>query len=157
MSLSKNLRQTQDASPRPSTPNASGTVTAGSRLERDIQIIRAIFLPQHDDDEIRKRLGNAWFIVHGALLEVGDSIVNERLKNESEFNADVGRGSKGERKLIALLRSMAKEEVPWRELFENGTLLSSDAKYANHHILSLEAFLKPELEKRTDPATAHGA
>ncbi|KAF8498580.1 hypothetical protein F5888DRAFT_1802761 [Russula emetica] len=107
MSLSKNLRQTD------------------------------IFLPQHDDDEIRKRLGNTWFIVHGALLQAGDSIVKERLKNESEFNADVGRGSKGERKLIALLRSMTKEEVPWRELYEN------------------EAFLKPELERRTDPSTAH--
>ena len=31
------------------------------------------------------------------------------------------------------------------------------SKYADHHILSLEAFLKPEPDNKTDPTTALGA
>jgi hypothetical protein len=43
----------------------------------------------------------------------------------SQFEEKVKSGSKEERELIDLLRSMAKQEVPWRGLFEHGTLLSS--------------------------------
>jgi hypothetical protein len=32
-----------------------------------------------------------------------------------------------------------------------------DAEHTDHHILSLEAFFKPELEKKTNPTTARGA
>jgi hypothetical protein len=32
-----------------------------------------------------------------------------------------------------------------------------DAEHTDYHILSLEAFFKPESEKKTDLTTAHGA
>jgi len=64
-----------------------------------------------------------------------------------EFKAYVMPGSHGERELIRLLRSMVKQDVPWRDLFEIGTLLSSLWRQAEHHILSPEAFFKPEPEK----------
>ena len=52
---------------------------------------------------------------------------------------------------------MGKQEVPWNDLFENGeSILPLDAKHTDRHILSLDAFLKPELEK-ADPITALGA
>jgi len=137
MSLSENPQQTQfkprdpsPLAPHPFTPpSASATVAAKSKLERSIQqackTLRRIFYPEDDDGEIQKNLGVAWVKVYGALSEAGDSNQKERLRNESEFNAYVRHGSNGERELIKLLRSMAKQEVPWRDLFDSGTLLSS--------------------------------
>jgi hypothetical protein len=110
-----------------STPSA--TVTAGSKLEMEIQdaseALRRMFLPEDDDDDIKKYLNTAWFYVHDALLRGGDSKLKERLKNESEFRAHVRPGSNGERSLLTLVRSMAKRQVPRRNLFEHGTFLSS--------------------------------
>jgi hypothetical protein len=84
-----------------------------------------IFLPEDNEDEIKKILGSAWYVVHNALSHAGDLNRRERLRNEDEFNAYVRPGSNGERKLLQLMGSMAKQQVPWRDLFENGTLLSS--------------------------------
>jgi hypothetical protein len=55
---------------------------------------------------------------------------------------------------------MAKQEVPWKNLFQNGTLLFvplTPTEHTDHYIPSLEAFLNPEPENETDPATARGA
>jgi hypothetical protein len=64
-------------------------------------------------------------IVNRAILQAGDSNQKRRLKNQSEFKAYVKFEGDVERELIKLLRSMAKQEVPWRGLFDNGTLFSS--------------------------------
>jgi hypothetical protein len=109
-------------------PSAPCPSTAPSKSEKAIQhacdIFRVLFLPEDDDDKIQQRLSISWFNVHSAISQAGDLNQKERLRNESEFNAYVtARGSNGERKreLIKLLRSMAKQEVPWRNLFQNGT------------------------------------
>jgi hypothetical protein len=64
-------------------------------------------------------------MVSRAISQAGDSNQKGRLKNQSEFEAYVKPGSDGERELIKFLRSMAKQEVPWRDLLDNGTLFSS--------------------------------
>jgi hypothetical protein len=79
-------------------------------------------------------LRKTW-VMPGTFLQVQipgprDSILKKRLKeslrNKSKFNACVRPGSNGKGELIKLLRrSMAKQVVPWRDLFENGTLLLS--------------------------------
>ena len=109
--------------------SASGTVATGSELEKTIQIVcrwlEGRFKAEHGDDSIKKGLDFAWFAVRQVILKAGDSNQKECLKNESEFNAYVTSGSDGERELIKLLRRMAKQEVPWRDLFDNGTLILS--------------------------------
>jgi hypothetical protein len=58
---------------------------------------------------------------------------------------------------------MAKQQVPpWKNFFKNGTLLFvplTPAEHTDHHNPAslLEAFLTPESEEKTDPATARGA
>ena len=131
MSLSENLQQPQsepgDPSARPSTPpSASGTVAADSNLEKSIQEacepFGRIFLREDEDNWVKKSL--AWFAVGGAISRAEGSNQKERLRNKSEFMDYVMPGSHGERELIKLLKSTMKQEVPWRDLFENGTLLS---------------------------------
>jgi hypothetical protein len=109
-------------------PSALCPSTTPSRSEKAIQqacdILRVLFLPEDDVDTIQQRLSIAWFNVHSAISRAGDLNQKERLRNEGEFNAYVmARGSNGERKgeLVKLLRSMAKQETPWRDLFQNGT------------------------------------
>ena len=119
-----------DPSAHTSTPqSASGTVAAGSKLEMQIQDVcksfRRTLLPEDDDDAIKKELGTTWFRVYNTLSKTGNSKLKDRLRNESEFKAYVRPGSNGERQLLTLLRSMAKQQVPWRNLFEHGTSLSS--------------------------------
>jgi hypothetical protein len=115
-------------------PSTSVTVAAESKLENAIQrhckVLRAIVSPEdppEDDDHIiiQYELGWSWFSVHNAISQAGDLSQKERLRNQSEFKAYVTPGSNGERKLIKLLRSMAKQEVPWTNLFKNGTFLLS--------------------------------
>ncbi|KAF8491845.1 hypothetical protein F5888DRAFT_1892004 [Russula emetica] len=57
-------------------------------------------------------------------------------RNRSEFLAHAKPESNVERELIKLVRSMAKGQVDWGDLFQH------------------EVFFKPELEKKTDPTTA---
>jgi len=116
------------SAPRPST-SASGNVAAGSELEEAIQeaceFFEDVFKAEHDDNRIRRNLNGAWGTVRVALSRAGDSNLKGRLRDESEFRAYVKPGSDRVQELIKLVRSMAKGQVPWRDLFENGTLLSS--------------------------------
>jgi hypothetical protein len=135
MSFSENPQQMRNEpgdspAPHPSTPpNASGTVAADhSNLEKSIQnackFLKRIFPLEYDDDWIKDNLSLTWVIVREAISGAGGSNMKERLKKMSEFRAYVMPGSHGERELIKLMRSMVKLEVPWTDLFENGTLLS---------------------------------
>jgi hypothetical protein len=66
-------------------------------------------------------LDMVWVRVCGVLKQAGDSNLKRHLKNKSEFRAHVEPGSVHEQELINLVRSMAKGQVPWRDLLENGT------------------------------------
>jgi hypothetical protein len=132
VSLSENPQQMQ-SKPDPSTPRppsgASGAVVPGSKLDQAIQNAGAeledAFRAELDDNRIRNRLDFAWIKVRNAIDKAGDSKLMKRLKDESEFFSYVSPGSDNERELINLLRSMAAQEVPWRDLFKSGTSLSS--------------------------------
>jgi hypothetical protein len=106
-------------------PSASGTVAAGPELENAIQLacesFEDIFKAVHDDNRIRMYLDILWLKVCGALEQAGDSDLKGRLKSKSEFCAHVEPESDQEQELINLVRSMANGQVPWRNLFENGT------------------------------------
>jgi len=109
-------------------PSASATVAAGPKLEKAIKSLKANFKAEHDDDTIKGNLGVAWLNVYDVYTDIstaGGTNQKERLKESSDFKKYVKSGSEGERKLITLLRSMAEQQVPWSELFENGTSLSS--------------------------------
>ena len=88
-------------------------------------MLARLFLPGSNEDEIKGNLKYTWIAVHGALFHAGDSNQKARLRNMSEFDAYVRPGSNGERDLLQLVGSMAKQQVPWRNLFYNGTLLLS--------------------------------
>jgi hypothetical protein len=109
--------------PPPTPPSASGTVMAKLSPE-SIQIFSEIFSPDRNDAIIKTGLGFAWMKVHDAIQAVGDSKLKTRVRNQSEFKSYVAHGS-NEEQLVNLLKRMAKKEVPWEELFENGTLLTS--------------------------------
>ena len=116
--------------PRPSMPpSAGGTVASGAKLDKAIQdackILDAIFKAHLDDDWIRYSLIFVWSQVHYAIEQAGDSNLEKRRRKKDEFDSYVTPGSDQERKLINLVRSMAKHEVPWKDLLQNGTLLSS--------------------------------
>ena len=150
--------------PHTSTPpSANDTVEAGSDLEQAIERackgLKRCFYPEDEDDEIKRNMINAWNFVYVAISQAGSPELKERLRNRDEFSAYVRPGHEGEQELLELLRSMAKEQVPWKKLFVNGTLLKLpfDAEHTNHHILSPEAFLKPEPDETADPDTALGA
>jgi hypothetical protein len=82
------------------------------------------FSDKDNDDKIKKNLYFAWSIVNNVISEAGDPNLKERLRDLTEFKEYVKPGSKREQELVTLLRSMAKKdpEVPWEDLFENGTL-----------------------------------
>ncbi len=139
MSSSRNPRETQRADRTwihdrggPSAPHPlasmppSPTVVAGKILDETIieeacEMLGLSFSPKRDNDNhIREHLGVARAFVHGALSRAGDSKLKGRLRNEYNFNAYLKSDGK-EQELVDLLRSMAKQEVPWRNLFENGT------------------------------------
>ena len=133
MSLSENSQQTQSepggptaSAPHPSVPpNFSGTLTTEPNLEKSIQqaceILRRNFLPEDDDSMIQQSLVYAWFSVYNVISQAGGSDLKERRRNLSEFEAYTRPGSNGERELAKLLRSMANQELAWRNLFDNGT------------------------------------
>ncbi|KAI0284997.1 hypothetical protein BGY98DRAFT_946592 [Russula aff. rugulosa BPL654] len=148
MSLSKNPQQMQ-SEPGPSMPpTAGGTVTAETKLDNAIQhackMLDAIYKPQSDDEWIRRSLDHVWATVFTFVQEVGDSNLEKRLRELSEFKSHVTPGGDQERKLVNLVRSMVKQEAPWRDLLKN------------------EAFFKSEKEEETnlvitDPALTEGA
>jgi hypothetical protein len=62
----------------------------------------------------------------GVTIELaGDSKLKKRVRNESEFRSYAARGSEKEQELTNLLKRMARKEVPWEDLFENGISLMS--------------------------------
>jgi hypothetical protein len=107
-----------DPSARPSTQ---------AKLEEAIQPVKLHIKAEHDDNSIKANLDIVWLFVNRAISQAGDSNQKRRLKSQSEFEAYVKSEGDVERELelIKLLRSMAKQEVPWRDLFDNGTLFSS--------------------------------
>ena len=113
------------SAPPPTPPSASGTVVA-KLSPKIIQSFSTLFSPdQNDSDAIIKAiLDFAWLKVNNAIQVAGDSKLKRRVRNQSEFNSYVAHGS-NEEQLVNLLKRMAKKEVPWEELFENGTLLTS--------------------------------
>jgi hypothetical protein len=118
-----------DPSARPSRPpSSSGTVAARLKLETAIQddfkSFKRNFLPDDDDDEIRKNLSLAWTIVNRVISQAGTSKLKKCLRDLSEFEAYV-KPENQERGLVKLLGIMAKQQVSWKLLFENGTLPSS--------------------------------
>ena len=111
-----------------------------------------------DDNLIKSNFTFAWVLVHHVISTAGNPIQKEHLRDLSEFRERVKSGSKEERELIDLLQSMVKQDVPWRNIFENGNCFRPfDAEHTDHHIPSLEAFFKSESEKKFDLTTAHGA
>ncbi len=135
MSSNKNLPQTQrsrvhergePSAPRPSTPPS--TVATDTILEKAIQracdSLGRIFPSEDDDDLIQENLSVAWTLVHMALSQAGDLNLKERLRDKPDFDAYVNSNREKE-ELIKLLRSMANQKVPWKDLFKHGTLLSS--------------------------------
>jgi hypothetical protein len=111
---------------RPSIPRSSIpiTIAAGPELDRAIEDLQQFFRATDDDNMIRCTLGITRAIVHDLVNEAGDSNLQKHFRNESEFHSYVTDGSNGEQ-LVNLLRRMVKGEVPWEDLFKNGTLLSS--------------------------------
>ncbi len=135
MSSNKSLPQTQrsrvhergePSAPRPSTPPS--TVATDTILEKAIQracdSLGRIFCSEDDDDLIQENLSVAWTLVHMALSQAGDLNLKERLRDKPDFDAYVNSNREKE-ELIKLLRSMANQKVPWKDLFKHGTLLSS--------------------------------
>jgi hypothetical protein len=110
-------------------PSASRTVTEGSGLDKAIQIasetLELNFKAENDDDVIKRRLGVAWIVVRDTIRDAGDPTWLQHFRTESEFASYVKRGSDGEQKLVNLLRRIAERQVPWKDLFINGTFLSS--------------------------------
>ncbi len=105
-------------------PSASDTVVAGSTLEKACATLRRIISPEDDDDQIKENLSYVWVSVHKTISQARPNL-KERLRDHSEFMDYVTSGSNREQDFIKLLRNMAKQEVLWSELFENGTLLLS--------------------------------
>ena len=144
MSSSRNPRETQRAdrtwihdrggpsaphplaSTPPSPTAAAGKVLNETAIESACKTLGGIYSPTCNGDYIRNtlRLVVAGALVRGALSQAGDSKLKGRLRRESDFKANLESDGK-KQELVDLLRSMAKKQVLWRNLFENGTLLSS--------------------------------
>jgi hypothetical protein len=113
----------------PSTlPSASDTVAEGSELDKVIQDARETledtFKVEYDDNKFKGRLKMVKSLVRDTIM-AGDPTRKERLRTESDFDSHVKAGSNEERNLVNLLRRMVEGQVPWKDLFLNGTLLSS--------------------------------
>ncbi len=114
------------ASTPPSPTAAAGKVLNETAIESACKTLGGIYSPTCNGDYIRNtlRLVVAGALVRGALSQAGDSKLKGRLRRESDFKANLESDGK-KQELVDLLRSMAKKQVVWRNLFENGTLLSS--------------------------------
>jgi hypothetical protein len=87
--------------------------------------LERLFTTEDDDDNIKVNLDVALTIVRKYIRLAGDSNLKKRVRNESEFRSYVVPGSDEEQELTNLLKRMARKEVPWKDLFENSTLLMS--------------------------------
>src|SRR5579863_7450500 len=106
-------------------------------LERNVKI-------GHDDARIRRSLKYVWLAVNHALLILAkDPSMGTLLANKEEFQQNVKQ--KGEQQFIELLRDIA-EKNSWRDLLENGTFFLSFDLERSDHLLSLDVFLKRNLE-----------
>ena len=105
-----------------------------TQLERAIQ-------PGDDDVYIRRSLGTVWINVNHALAK--DPGMTTRLASKEEFEQNVQQN--GEQQFITLLRDVAKKHS-WRNLLENGTSFISFVLRRSDHLLSLDVFLKRNLE-----------
>lgn len=110
-------------------PSASDTVAAGSELEKAIQdaceTLENVFKAEYDDNRIKKVLIYAWTLDHRLQSYLG----GRGYKPKGTRGCPGGICSK----MVHCFRSF-------------------DAEHSDHHILSLEAFLKPKSE--TNPARA---
>ena len=148
---------------------------AESNLEKSIrdacETLEDVFKAQHDDNRIK----NIWVmpVSPSTMLHSGYSglpgsnprparIRNVILETISNLMLMSGLGSNGKRELRSTARRdrrcpfrINRPRAPGRIYL---TMLHCsrpfDAEHTDHHILSLKAFLKPEPEKKTDPATA---
>ncbi len=114
----------------PTSPSGAAAVT--SELDDKIQRTRRlgrnlerIFTTEDDDESIKASLHVAWTIVINDIELAGDSNLKKRVRNRSEFYSYVASGSDEEQELTNLLKRMVRNEVPWEELLEHGTLLTS--------------------------------
>jgi hypothetical protein len=89
-----------------------------------LDFLSKIFSPDDDDGYIQENLTVARAIVKMAISGAGMEELKKRFRQEPEFDAYVKVENQG-RELVKLLGRMAKQQVPWKLLFENGTLLSS--------------------------------
>ena len=103
-------------------------------LERNVKI-------SDDDARIRRSLKYVWHAVNHALAK--DPSMSTLLANKEEFQQNVKQ--KGEQQFIELLRDIA-EKNSWRDLLENGTFFLSFDLERSDHLLSLDVFLKRNLE-----------
>ena len=94
-------------------------------IQTECEILKLLFKAENDDKVIKARLHYAQSTVYNIIKETGDSKMEARLRTASDFLYYVKPGSDEERTLINLLRRMVEGQVPWEELFRNGTLLSS--------------------------------
>ena len=138
-----------------------GTVAGGSALDKAIQIalsnLEDTFKVEYDDNKFKRRLKIVRSLVRDTIM-AGYPTREGRLRTESDFESHVKAGSNEERNLVNLLRRMAEGQVPWEDLFLNGTLLSSPLTTStDYNILSLEAFFHPEPESPHDPSIVLGA
>ena len=113
----------------PSTlPSASGTTAGGSALDKAIQIalsnLEDTFKVEYDENKFKSKLKLPRSIVRDTVM-AGYPTRKGRLRTESDFESHVKAGSNEERNLVNLLRRMAEGQAPWKDLFLNGTLLSS--------------------------------
>jgi hypothetical protein len=126
MSSSQNSQQVLGIPTSP--PSATGTVTpetiSDEVIERACKLLPKI-LPADGADNIREKLEMIWFAVRKTLHRTGNIQIKDRVRNEHEFEAYVKPGSEREEELIKSVRSMQNAQVPWRDLFENGTFISS--------------------------------
>ncbi|KAF8331922.1 uncharacterized protein EI90DRAFT_3055888 [Cantharellus anzutake] len=109
----------------PSAPQS--TLTEGMTIQVGCAALARMFHSEDDNDHITRMLPVVWSIVNGALGSSKGQDIDKRLRDNSEFGAYIMSDErKGERELVDLLRSMANNEVPWRDLFKNEAFLMSE-------------------------------
>ena len=151
----------------PLMPTLLGSVspTTQSRVCISAEILQVmcthlgrVIQPGDDDVYIKQSLKNVWISVKGALAK--DPSMSTLLANEEEFQQNVKQ--RGEQHFIDLLRDLA-EKNSWRDLLENGTSFLSFDLECSDHLLSLDVFLRRNLEDSNQsqwslsPASVDGA
>jgi len=125
MSSSQNSQQMLKDLPSPPPPGTVATKTISEVAVKQAHELLPKILPDDSANEIRLKLLIIWFSVRD-ILHRTMNITMDRLRDEHEFEAYVKPGSHVEQELVELLRSMANNQVPWSNLFENEGFLKSD-------------------------------